>query len=537
MNVTFVYMGAENLGIEQLSAILEQRGHKTTLVFDPALFDDKYYLEVKPLAKLFKYKTIAQDIVDTHPDIVLFSVFSDCNQWALDVAGQVKNIKNISVIFGGIHPTSVPDKSIREKVVDYVVVGEAEDSLIELLDSIEKKQPNYKIPNVWFKKDGQVIGNPVRPLNQNLDALPYPNKDLFAPHVPFKHYMIATARGCLFSCSFCCHNFLRKLYIKDAARYVRRRSPDHVLGELKRAKAKYHIQFVSFEDDIFTYDKEWLRKFLPRYKNEVGLPYRAITHPLHIDDEIAKLLKESGCYKLEMGVQTFNEEVKLKMMSRIEKNEDIIRAIKACDTYQLNFYVDMMFGFGETVEEMKYATLLYNQYRPVRITCYWLQYFPSTGVLDRTGATEEQKKQAAEGSSNTYITGGSVTDKKTVRMVKDFQFMMKGLRLYPQWMIRFFISSGMYKAFHLIPPLPFEFLVAIKTKDYRIFNYIGYYMFNFKKLLKKKQRYQPPVSATLHRVATIAPVTNGHLKNTISQTGPQRTEAVPPSQEITVESR
>lgn len=488
MRVTFLYMGAENLGIEGLSSLLKQHGHKTSLVFDPSLFDDKYYLQVKFLAKLFRYKTIVEDVIATNPDIVLFSVFSDCNQWALDVARRIKQVKNIPIIFGGIHPTSVPDKIIKEDCVDYVVVGEADDALVELLNSLEKNEPNDSIPNVWCKKNGEVISNPVRPLRQELDSLPYPDKDLFAPHVPMKHYMIATTRGCLFACSFCCHNFLRRLYAKDANRYVRRRSPEHVIGELKLAKQKYKFKYVSFEDDIFTYDKEWLRKFLPIYKQEIGVPYRAITHPLHVDEEIAQMLKESGCYKLEMGIQTFNQEIKRTMMTRIETTEDIVRALKCCSKYKLNFYVDMMFGFGETEEDMKYAVSLFNEYRPVRITCYWLQYFPSTTVLQKTGASEQQKKEAEQGSGNTYITGGSVKDKKAARMIKNFQFIMKGLQIYPKWMVRFFIASKLYKTFFLIPPLPFELLVAIKKTDYRIFNYIGYYTFNFKKLLKKNVR-------------------------------------------------
>lgn len=486
MKITFLYMGAENLGIESLSALLEKHGHQTALVFDPALFDDKYYLQIPFLARLFKYKNIVEDVLATDPDIVLFSVFSDCNQWALDIARKIKKTKDIPIIFGGIHPTSVPDKTMEEDCVDYVVVGESEDSLLELLDSIEQNEPNHAIPNVWSKKDGRVIGNLVRPLKQDLDSLPYPNKALFAPHVPMKHYMIATARGCLFACSFCCHNLLRKLYVKDAHRYVRRRSPEHVLGELRLAKQKYKFKYVSFEDDIFTHDKEWLRKFLPKYKREINVPYRAITHPLHVDDEVARLLKESGCYKLEVGVQTFNQDVKRKMMSRTETTEDIINTLKACSKYKLNFYVDMMFGFGETEEDMKFAVRLFNRYRPVRITCYWLQYFPSTSVLQKTGATDEQVKEAEQGAQNTYITGGSVKDKKAARLIKNFQFMMKSLQLYPRWMVNFFLSSKIYKGFFLIPPLPFELLVALKKTDYRIFNYIGYYTFNFKKMIKNK---------------------------------------------------
>ena len=135
---------------------------------------------------------------------------------------------------------------------------------------------------------------------------------------------------------------------------------------------------------------------------------------------------------------------------------------------------------------MKFAVRLFNRYRPVRITCYWSQYFPSTSVLQKTGATDEQVKEAEQGAQNTYITGGSVKDKKAARLIKNFQFMMKSLQLYPRWMVNFFLTSKTYKGFFLIPPLPFELLVALKKTDYRIFNYIGYYTFNFKKLIRNK---------------------------------------------------
>ena len=479
-------MGYENLGIESLASYLEQNGHQTQLIFDPALFDDKHYFENKFLANLFKYKTIVKDIINTNPDVVLFSVFSDCNQWALDIARKIKKNKNIPIIFGGIHPTSIPQKTIQEACIDYVVVGESEDALLELLNSLENNKSNYSIPNIWFKKDGKIISNPVRSLRQDLDALPYPNKDLFVPYVPLKEYMIATVRGCLFACSFCCHNYLRRLYKDDNQRYVRRRSPENVIGELKIAKQKYNFNVVSFIDDIFTYDKEYLRKFLPLYKKEIDIPFVALAHPLYVDDEIAMILKQSGCTKLQIGIQTFNEVVKRKMMSRIETNDDIIRAIKACNKYNLNFIVDHMFGFGETDEEIKYAVLLYNKYRPVRINCYWLQYYPSTTVIQKTKATEEQIKEAEEGKQNTYFTGGSVKDKNSIKLIKNYQFIMKSLQIWPKCMVKFFIKSKIYKFFHFIHTGPFEIFVAIKTNDNCVFNYVSYYTFNFKKLLKKK---------------------------------------------------
>ena len=91
MNVTFVAMGSELLGLERMSAFLKQRGHKVSLAFDPALFAERVYIENPHLAKVFSttQETIDQIILQK-PDIVGFSVIADIYQWALYVATEVK---------------------------------------------------------------------------------------------------------------------------------------------------------------------------------------------------------------------------------------------------------------------------------------------------------------------------------------------------------------------------------------------------------------------------------------------------------------
>ena len=113
MRITFVYMGAESLAIEYLSSVLKARGHAVSLAFDPALFDDKQYLSLPALAKVFSArKRLINSVVALKPDLVAFSVGTDIYAWALSMARDIKKALNVPVIFGGVHATAVPERVI-----------------------------------------------------------------------------------------------------------------------------------------------------------------------------------------------------------------------------------------------------------------------------------------------------------------------------------------------------------------------------------------------------------------------------------------
>ena len=172
MNITFVAMGAENLSLEALSAVLKKEGHKINLAFDPSLFDDANYFYNPFLHKIFDdRKALIEKIVSHQPDIVGISVFTDNFSWAISVAEDVKKKIDAPIIMGGIYPTAVPEYVISKNCVDIVCVGEGEYPMLELVNSMENGTIDYSIKNLWFKKDGDLIQNPPRPL-VNIEEFP-----------------------------------------------------------------------------------------------------------------------------------------------------------------------------------------------------------------------------------------------------------------------------------------------------------------------------------------------------------------------------
>ena len=155
MNVTFVAMGSELLGLERMSAFLKERGHKVSLAFDPALFAERVYIENPHLAKVFSttQETIDQIILQK-PDIVGFSVIADIYQWALYVATEVKKKIDIPIIFGGVMPMSNPEVVLKNDCVDIVCIDDGEHPMAELLESMGKGRMRTDIENLCFKENG-----------------------------------------------------------------------------------------------------------------------------------------------------------------------------------------------------------------------------------------------------------------------------------------------------------------------------------------------------------------------------------------------
>ncbi|MDP2043751.1 MAG: cobalamin-dependent protein, partial [Candidatus Omnitrophota bacterium] len=207
MKITLISMGAENLGVEYLSIVLKKAGHQVSLVFDPALFSSEVFFEGKGnkvLSKIFnRKKKMLEEIKLLDPGLIGFSVLTSNYQWSLDIAKSIKEFFDIPIVFGGLHSTIVPERVIKNKCVDMIVVGEGEYALLDIADNLETNKRNYHLNNVWFKDNGKIIQNGLRPLVNDLDSLPFPDKGLFYQKVPpYQHeYTIMASRGCSFNCS------------------------------------------------------------------------------------------------------------------------------------------------------------------------------------------------------------------------------------------------------------------------------------------------------------------------------------------------
>ena len=109
MHVVFISSACETLAIEYLSAVLKKAGHRCSLCFDPQLFDDTF-LKNRVLKRLFDYSDeIIEELRAHAPDLIAFSVVSDNYPWAVALADKIKKAMDVPIVFGGVHPTSVPE--------------------------------------------------------------------------------------------------------------------------------------------------------------------------------------------------------------------------------------------------------------------------------------------------------------------------------------------------------------------------------------------------------------------------------------------
>lgn len=327
MKVTFIYTDMSisnsrkfNMGIAQLSSCLKQAGHRTSLIH---IFEE---ISEKDYIKLIKAYS---------PDLIAFSSISNLFPEIKKFASWTKNNFDIPTIYGGVHPTIVPGECMDTGFFDIICRGEGEKSLLELCSKLEKKQNITEIRNLWVKKNEQIYKNPMRPLIEDLDSLPSLDYELFnyetlADATFFKRLVIMANRGCPYNCTYCCNHTFKELY-PNKNRYVRFRSVNKVIKEIKYGLNKYpFLKEVRFFDDNLTLNKSWFKEFAQEYKKRIGLPYSTNDRVNHIDEEVVSLLKDSGCYFVEFGIENGNARIREKVMKRGISEEQITNAFYLC---------------------------------------------------------------------------------------------------------------------------------------------------------------------------------------------------------------
>jgi len=449
MNIVFISSACETLAIEYLTAALKKAGHQCSLCFDPQLFNDTF-LSNRVLQKLFDYSPeIINQVTSCNPDLVAFSVVSDNYPWALDLADKIKKVRDVPIVFGGIHPSSVPEYVIQQPSIDYLVIGEGEEALVELSNNLGDRDSCQKIPNIWTKNGKEIIKNQVRPLIQDLNSLPFPDKDIFYSKLPYLHqgYITITSRGCTNKCTFCNNSLYKEKIYHGKGNFFRRRSPENVLTELRQAKEKYCYATVHFWDEIFISDKPWLSEFLEGYKKEINLPFTCCIHVNFIDEEVVSLLKHAHCWQAIMGVQSLNEELKRNILNRREPNEKVKTTIELLRDAGILTVCENMFGLPTQTEEDLLSMLqFYNETRPNRLSLYFLRYYPGTKIIDialeHHMLTPEDVEELNRGlNPRSFVQGGTITEKSFAKIQSYLVFLL----VLPKWLNRFLIRTRIYR--------------------------------------------------------------------------------------------
>jgi len=333
-----LYRGSFYSGIAYLSAAL-----KTGLKCEVSLLH-----ATKPLAKIH----FAEKLKSIKPDMVAFSsttnMFPYVRLWSKWVK---ESDKDITVLCGGTHCTILPEEVIDVPNIDVVCIGEGEESIVELCDELNRGLDITQVKGLYTKNNDKIYRNEMRPLIENLDTLPYPDRTIFDyPNLHTEREGCATvmvSRGCPFGCSYCCNTALRNIY-KNPANYVRFRSVEKTISELKNILGTYpSITRFNFDDDILPLRKEWFNGFTHNYKKEIGVPYECNIHPSLITEETVKLLKSSGCDRIRIGVESGNEHVRKQVLARNISNRRISEAFNLCQQNGIKTFSFNMVGLPD----------------------------------------------------------------------------------------------------------------------------------------------------------------------------------------------
>ncbi|HEY5502706.1 MAG TPA: radical SAM protein [Candidatus Anoxymicrobiaceae bacterium] len=385
MKVTFVYpdyfetqetraepQGRVYLGIGYLSSVLEQAGHSVDLVH-----------LVAPAAR----GELIDRLRQSAPGLVAFSATTLQFSKVRELAGWVKEDLALPVACGGVHPTIDPEGTIAEPAIDYICVGEGEAALLELCDALDAGGAVESIASIWSKRDGDVVRNPVRPLVEDLDSLPFPKRDLFevkdfAANQKKRLTMMAS-RGCPFDCSYCCNHIQKAIY-PNGKKYVRFRSPANVVAEIESARAvDPSIEQVRFDDDILTLDRRWFREFASMYKERVGLPFICNGRVDLLNDEMVALLADAGCSAIAMGVESGNLWLRKNVLGRPMPDDKILAAFALCHEHGIPTVSLNMTGFPHETLAMALDTVKMNSaIEPDLAQVTALCPFPNTRIHD-----------------------------------------------------------------------------------------------------------------------------------------------------------
>jgi len=302
-------------------------------------YDVKVYVEE---LKSLDFKKILK------ADLVGISTITTTAPRAYNIAKRVKKV-GIPVVMGGMHVTFLPDEALN--YADYVVRGEGEETLVELVDYLEKGGDLRKIKGLSFKENGINIHNPSRPFLENQEFSPIPDYSLIEGWKVPKEFgktsifqwkakgivSIETSRGCPYPCKFCTVNvFFGKKY--------RYKSVDRVMEELRYQKGSH----IFFCDDNFAFNKGRTKELLRRMIKEKIPPEWSAQVRVDVakDDELLFLMKKSNCFCVFVGFESINPKT-LELYDKRQTLEEIKYSIRRFHDFGINIHGMFVLGSDE----------------------------------------------------------------------------------------------------------------------------------------------------------------------------------------------
>jgi len=347
------------LGSVLLGTILQNRGLEVKVVVEEVAQPDYHTLDFKP-------------------DLVGISSISSTAPRAYALADFYRE-QGIPVVLGGAHPSFLPEEGLQH--ADYVVCGEGDEALPELIQILEGGGDITQAGNICYRDGDTVHKNPWRPFLEDLDSLPIPNYSLIHQWKSNANCIsIATSRGCPFNCSFCSVILL-------FGRKYRYNSVDRILEEIRVNGSK--ARHIFFCDDNFTANRQRIKELCERILREnLKIEWSAqVRVEAARDPELLELMARSGCYVVFVGLESINPAT-LKAYNKSQDLDSIQNCVINFHKYGIKVHGMFVFGSEQDHYQVIRDTVKFSR----RIDLDSLQYLILTPVPG-TPVYEELEKQ------------------------------------------------------------------------------------------------------------------------------------------------
>ncbi len=427
MRLAWVVYGkllTEQHSIMTLSAILKKERIDSVLIYSNS------------------HKEILKRIGSLSPSVVAYSLMYGSHWKYIHLCQSVrKEFPNIFQVLGGPLATFYPEV-LQKLEVDAIGIGEADISLPRLASRLKKHIPIEDTKGFHLKAKNFAARTDLESLCENLDELPFPDRELFYEQDPllknqeFKSFL--SGRGCPYPCTYCFNHQFNQMY-KGLGRIIRKKSVAYFIEEIAQVKSRYGCQFAIFEDDIFVMNLGWLEEFARRFKEQIGIPYICYVRADLVNENILKLLKASGCYIVRMAIESGNEKIRNTILKRNMTNKTIVDACDLIHSFGLKLSVSNMIGLPtETISSLHDTVKLNQRCRPDHPTAQFFMPYPRmelTQIAIQTGYFDE--KLLSTIPKNTWKFTPLLFDQRTKRLMektqKLFPFIVKYPRLQKLW--------------------------------------------------------------------------------------------------------
>jgi anaerobic magnesium-protoporphyrin IX monomethyl ester cyclase len=366
---SFALMPTPPLGLAYIAGALKQKLYHKLQVIDASaegINTTTHFCDDIYIFGLTNKEIISKIIGDV--DVFCLS-FMFTNNWLYDrelVRDLKKRFPKSVIIAGGEHANAAPEFCFKQAPLDYIVFGEGEETIIELVEKIEKKEAVNDIKGIAYSEKGKILINKTRKRISNIEDIVWPAWELFPMEIYFENKMshgvyrgrtlpVMATRGCPYECTFCSSPQMW-------GRQYEMRPPKDFVDELEYLNKTYQITNFDLFDLTAIIHKKWILEMCDELKNRgLNITYQlpSGTRAEAIDLEVATALFNSGCKNITYAPESGSERV-LRAVKKKVKISSMLNSIKHSSEAGMNIHLNMIIGFPDDthkdiVESLKFV--------------------------------------------------------------------------------------------------------------------------------------------------------------------------------------